>query len=618
MSTTTPTKVDLGRICLATACLIILVLLLTSQALMPIGDHQENLVGSRAYWMGLAENAWEYFQPGKGVNAATGLHSAGLDWPFFTDWDLGIYIQTIIDAERLGILTRDGVWGADARLEKILTFLEGRELTVDGLPYLWYDSRTGRNYGEDPPNAADAGKLLVALQNLKLYRPDLAGRVDYVVYERTNYEPLRKAVDGLVSSTNIYDYYVASGFAGFWPERHSSVAEAVLSNIVSAPKVETYGVKLPVSKILGETILLSVFELKPDVRLLELAKQVYLAHEARYNATGRYVAFSEGNTAFSSPSYIYEWVVLPDSRTWTITDHLGSDVSITPIIYFKMATGFLALYNTGFTRNMAEYLVDHLPTPTSGYMDGLDENGRLVNTIIDKTNGLIIGAARYATENLDLSLFPHPFIHGGVANNTAVVIGESKPHGPVGAAHTIDALGGMLIMERLARDSSSGALKTAMDGWIVSYGPIQGNVTMLDNVTNLIVVGSPGINVLGYYYNSLRDLYGKPLVPVLFLVNSSGGYNYLYVPTSGSIYRLEFDGAGRLGADYGVIMVFQDQFGRYVAMVYGVGAEGTRVACEVLKDYDVWGLRGSAVIVKFYTDTPGQYPSKISIVEVVP
>jgi hypothetical protein len=108
------------------------------------------------------------------------------------------------------------------------------------------------------------------------------------------------------------------------------------------------------------------------------------------------------------------------------------------------------------------------------------------------------------------------------------------------------------------------------------------------------------------------------LVPVLFLVNSTGGYNYLYVPTSGSIYRMEFDGADRLVADYGVIMVFQDQFGRYVAMVYGVGAEGTRVACEVLKDYDLWGLNGNAVIVKFYTDTPGQYPNKISIVEVAP
>ena len=79
---------------------------------------------------------------------------------------------------------------------------------------------------------------------------------------------------------------------------------------------------------------------------------------------------------------------------------------------------------------------------------------------------------------------------------------------------------------------------------MVNYDSISGNVTMLDNITNLIVVGSPGINVLGYYYNGLRDHLGKPLVPVLFQENSTGAYNYLYVPSSGSMYRMEFDGAG--------------------------------------------------------------------------
>lgn len=604
----------------AMSAVLIIVLLCISLLFLLTANNQTNTTAiddRTTYWTDLAKNAWNYFLPGNGVDATTGLHGAGIGWPYFTDWDLGVYIQAIVDAWRLGILSKDGTWGADARLAKILTFLENRTLTANGLPYVWYDSRTGLPYGDSPTNAADTGNLLVALENLKMYRPDLAGRIDNVVYNRTN-EVLKQAIDVLGSSTNIYDYYVASGFAGFWPTRFSSVAGAILNNIVSAPKVEAYGVKLPRAKILGETVLCSVFALKPDVRLLDLAKQVYLAHEARYNATGKYVAFSEGNTGLSDPSYVYEWVVLPDGHTWVVQNAAGSNVSITPIVYFKVAVGFFALYNTDFARNMVEYIEAHLPAPTSGYADGLDENGRLVSTTIDKTNGLIIAAARYAVDNRDLSFLPFPFIQGGVANNTAIVIGESKPHGPVGAAHTIDTLGGILIMERLARDSSSGALKTAMDGWMVSYNSSSGKVTLLDNVTNLIIVGSPGINVLGYYYNNSRDPSGKPLVPVLFLVNSTGGYNYLYVPSSGSIYRMQFDAAGRLVADYGVIMVFKDQFGRYVAMVYGVGADGTRVACQVLSNYDQWSLYGSAVIVKFYSDTPGQYPSKISIVEVVP
>ena len=386
--------------------MVIIVLLFTLQAYQTVGNDQVNIAGGEVNWRGLAENAWEYFQPAKGVDATTGLHCSCIDWPYFTDWDLGLYIQTIIDAEKLGILNRDGVWGADARLEKVLTFLEGRELTVDGLPCWWYESRTGRRWGDGSPHVADSGKLLVALQNLKLCRPDLAGRINYVVYEKTNYTSMWKAVDKMAGSTGIYQYYVASGFAGFWPERFSSVAEAILNNIVLAPKVETYGVELPVSKISCDPLFHSVFELKPEARLQELGMQVYLAHEARYNATGEYVAFSEGNTDLNDPSYAYEWVVLPDGRTWVIKNHMGSDVQMAEIIYFKVAVGFLATYNTEFAQKIVEYLMSHISKPTSGYMDGVDENGRLVTRVTDKTNGLIISAARYAIENSVFSAFP--------------------------------------------------------------------------------------------------------------------------------------------------------------------------------------------------------------------
>ncbi|MBM4400552.1 MAG: DUF3131 domain-containing protein, partial [Crenarchaeota archaeon] len=570
--------------------LLLAVLLFAQQVALPRGNHQLNTTSDRTYWRELAKNAWEYFQPGKGVDATTGLHGACVDWPYFTDWDLGVYIQAIIDAEKLGILSRDGDWSADARLEKLLTFLERRELTADRLPYWWHEARTGRRSGEGSPDVIDAGKLLVALQNLRLHRPDLASRINYVVYNRTNYEPMCQVIDGMAGETSIYAYYVACGFAGFWPERFAPVAESILNNMVSAPKVETHGVELPVSSILCEPLFYSVFELKPDARLQQLAKQVYLAHEARYNATGKYVAFSEGNTALDDPSYAYEWVVLPDGRTWVVLGQAGVPVQIKPIIYFKVAVGFLAMYNMEFARNMVGYLQSNLPQPTNGYMDGVDENERLITMFTDKTNGLIISAARYAMENadlgifpwqnIDLGVFPWPFIQDGVANNTALVIGESKSRGPVGAAQTIDTIGGILITERLARESSSGTLKAAVDSWMVNYDPSSGNVTLLDKTTNLIIVGNPGINVLGYYYNNLRDTFG-PLVPVLFLVNSAESYNYLYVPSSGSIYKAEFDEQGKRVADYGVIMAFKDQFGRYVAMVYGLGANGTLGACQV-------------------------------------
>ncbi len=116
--------------------------------------------------------------------------------------------------------------------------------------------------------------------------------------------------------------------------------------------------------------------------------------------TGKFAAFSEGNTGLDNPSYVYEWIVKEDGSTWTIENVNKDKVGITPIIYFKSAVGLLAMHDTPFTENMVSYVESHLPNPSSGYSDGIDENGRVVTTDIDKTNGMIIEAAQYAISNL--------------------------------------------------------------------------------------------------------------------------------------------------------------------------------------------------------------------------
>ena len=385
-----------------------------AQIFVPVTEGQQgSLVVDRSYWLGLANNAWKYFQPGVGVDSSSGLHSAGLGYPYFTDWDLGVYIQATIDANQLGILSSSGIWGADSRISLIMNFLQTRQLSSNSLPFVWYKAANGNPYVTDEQNAADAGQLLVALNNLKVFRPDLADTINNIVLNRTNYEPLEKAVDALANSKNLYDYYVATGFASFWPSRFSTLAGSILNNIVSAPAVSTYGVTLPSAKLMGEPLLLSVFNLAPNVKLDGLADQIYFAHEARYTATGKYVAFSEGNTGLDNPSYVYEWVVKEDGSTWVIDDIAQAPVAISPIIYFKTAIGLLALHDTSFTENMASYLESKLPSPSSGYSDGVDESGRVDTSEIDKTNGMVIGAALYAIDNLQnpnssTPLYPAP------------------------------------------------------------------------------------------------------------------------------------------------------------------------------------------------------------------
>jgi hypothetical protein len=363
-------------------------------------------------WRQVAANAWAYFQPGIGVDIHTGLPYAGsTSCPRFTDWDLGVYIQAVIDAQEINVTSTDGAWGSYARLEKVLTFLENRELnTTTGYPFWFYDAITGKVYAELPDtDVTDAGRLLIALSNLKIYNSSWAERIDNLVYNRFgNRSDYAALVPGIknesLGQSSIYAYYVASGFASFWSNDLSDAPSMILNNMFSAGNVTTFGVSLPKAAISCDPLLCSVFELNNnDARLTALARQVYLAHEAKYNATGAFVAFSEGSSA--STGFIYEWVVRPDGSTWNITNGAQTwYIDINPIIYNKVAFSFLALYNTTFARNMVVYLEQSLPYPTSGYSEGADYNidgnaRNLVSGVGSNTNGLILNAAEYAIRN---------------------------------------------------------------------------------------------------------------------------------------------------------------------------------------------------------------------------
>ena len=357
-------------------------------------------------WREVAENAWTYFQPGGGVNVDTGLPFAGgPGFQAFTDWDLGCYIQAVIDARELGLIGEDGAWGFDARINYVLTFLENRPLDSSGYPFQFYNSATGDDdFGmnsTETVDGIDTGRLFVALNNLINYNSSLQQTVDNIVlYGRSNYTALLPAVkNDILTSTSIYSYYIDSGFASFWPNLLPNPSR-ILNNIFAAGTVTTYGdVSLPEAAITGDPLLCSVFELNNNSsQLMALSKEVYLASEAYYNATGDYAAFSEGNGP-SNVGYIYEWVVSPNGDAWKITG-AGSDayLNIEPIIYNKVAFSFLALYNTTYARNMVIYLEQTLPYPTYGYYDGADNSGNIVMDFGSNTNSLILDAATYAIQ----------------------------------------------------------------------------------------------------------------------------------------------------------------------------------------------------------------------------
>ena len=373
---------------------LLLCLLVTHIFIVPTAEVPTN---EEETWMKWARIAWSYYEPGKGVVKSTGLHDAGKGFHQFTDWDLATYIIAIIDAETLGILPREGIWGSDYRLRKILDFLKNRPLT-NGIPYLWYSSLTGKNVNSQRTNPSDAGRLLIALYLLKERRPDLANEIDYIV-DRNNFHLLASDAKAWKTTGGFYAYYVAQGFKLFGFEECKPVKKALewINDLQKCPKVNVNGIELPKTWITSEPILLGAIELE-DANLIHYANLTLLAQEARYKKTGVYVAFSEGNTGLDNPTYVYEWIV-SGSETWRITDPSGKEESIPPIIFLKAAIAYHALFSTNYTKKLVNFLMSRLEDKnfgfSHGFPEGIDAEGRLVNLIIDKTNGLILSAARY-------------------------------------------------------------------------------------------------------------------------------------------------------------------------------------------------------------------------------
>ncbi len=376
----------------------------------PLGIIESAQTINSTLWRSIAQKAWQYFQPGTGVDVNTGLPWTGIASQYFTDWDLGVYIQATVDAARLGLVGDDGDWGVNARMDKVLTYLETRELNSNGYPYQFYQATDGKVWRESSDQStqavdvADTGRLLVALNNLRNYNYSLAGRINNIVlygqqHGRSNFAALVPDINTeSTTSTSIYSYYVAAGFAGFWPSELSAAPGRILDNILAAGNVVTQdGAIVPKAKITGDPLLCSFFELNGDPRLTKITDQVYSAHETHFNVTGKYRAFGEG--AGFSTDWQWEWVVLPDGRTWTVLNGASQPTSDTPIIYTKIALGFLAIHNTDYTRSMAIYLERILPEPSQGFFEGADENGAGLSGVGSLTNGLILGAALYAINN---------------------------------------------------------------------------------------------------------------------------------------------------------------------------------------------------------------------------
>ncbi len=371
------------------ALLLVVLVLAVPQSTFHHGGSRSAEAEPEIDWMEVARAAWNYFQPGFGVSSR-GLNYATISWRYLTDWDLGCYLSAIIDAEILGLIPRDGRWGADYRIRRVLDFLASRPLHPSGVPYAIYNADTGEPGTSGPSNPSDAGRLLVALYRLKQHRPDLSSYIEAIV-ERNGF---LKFADK-VPNNGFYSYFYAHGYY-LWGARTKQVVDAVnmLATLRSRKTIDAYGVELPFVEITMEPILHTVFELDPPEEFFHWADLVLQAQINRYKATGKPTAFTEGGHT-SPPHYVYEWIVdIYTGRTFTVWNPSFSALSLTPVVYTKAAIAMHAIWENDYTRMLVDYVMRTM-TP-NGFYEGVDEAGRMIYQLTDKTNALIVNAARYA------------------------------------------------------------------------------------------------------------------------------------------------------------------------------------------------------------------------------
>jgi len=349
-------------------------------------------------WGKIASTAWKYFAPGYGINPKTGLNYATQHWHIITDWDLGSYIAAVIAAEELGLLNKEGEYGARMRIEKVVNFLLNRALHEKGVPYLAYNADNMEPATNLPTNLSDAGRLLLALAQLKQKHPELEDIVDKIV-KRNNFEKIAFDENQWKTTDGLYAYYISKGYEFFNLSKHSHI-EYFLSlplRLDSFKKVQTYNVSLPATWINYEPLLLLFYETK-DKKIERLLADVIQASINRYIYTGKTSAFSE-TPVDVQPFYVYEWISRGDEKTWIVTDHEDRIIFLPEVIVSQALIGMYAFNESEITTKMVNRFLPKIVTD-NGFLVGVYESGKTINILSDKANSLILSIAKSQLEKL--------------------------------------------------------------------------------------------------------------------------------------------------------------------------------------------------------------------------
>jgi len=125
----------------------------------------------------------------------------------------------------------------------------------------------------------------------------------------------------------------------------------------------------------------------------EFAQRVFLAQEARYEATGILTAVSEDNID-QAPYFVYN-TVFADGKAWNAVTESGEDASQFRSVSTKAVIGFHALYDNDYTSKLVAHIANNYDESRGWYSGIYESNGESNKAITANTNGIILEALHY-------------------------------------------------------------------------------------------------------------------------------------------------------------------------------------------------------------------------------
>lgn len=364
-----------------------------------------------------AKTAWRYFD--RNTNPDNGLVNAFDRYPIFSMWHVADYMAALAAARDFGLLDERQF---DARLSRLLGFLNTMDLSEGSVPNRYYNSVTGKmvNEANQPEDvgwsAIDTGRLLAWMRIIGTRYPQYREYLDKAVL-RWNFCQVIDDCGTLFGVSRSsgkrqrrqegrlgYEQLAAAGFAawGFdaariWRARAGTVTlfgapvpydprdprtDGVQAPVLTMPYVlmgMEYGWRYP-----GH----SPGSVPGDAVMEEFARRVYAVQEARYRRQG--VLTAKSDYRLREAPYVVTDAIFNAGVPWTTYGADGKEHERLALVSTRAAFGMWALWPGDYTDRLMQS-VKSLHEPERGWYEGrFEASGAALEQLSLSTNAMVL------------------------------------------------------------------------------------------------------------------------------------------------------------------------------------------------------------------------------------